>query len=210
MDLGLPSGIKWRSSNLGTSSPENAGLYVSWGNIEGHPQGSGYDFSSDVYQNTPGASIESNLSSAEDIATALLGEPCRIPAAEDFVELIENCSSIWTTLNGRHGRLFTSNLNGKVLFLPASGVYNQTSLNRLDAAGMYWTSNYYNATSAISGYLDNTGVSTNRHDERRLGLVIRPVQGGNPNRSIVPPTPEDEPKEEETPTEEEPKDKDER
>jgi len=36
VDLGLPSGRLWADRNIGASSPEDVGLYFSWGNTDGH------------------------------------------------------------------------------------------------------------------------------------------------------------------------------
>lgn len=36
VDLGLPSGIKWATCNVGANSPEEFGLYFAWGEIEGY------------------------------------------------------------------------------------------------------------------------------------------------------------------------------
>lgn len=190
--------------------PESAGLYLSWGNTDGHPAGAGYDFSQDVYDETPAASISADLTLNEDAARANLGAPWRMPTAAEFQELYDNCSNIWTTLNGVNGRMFTSNVNGNTLFFPAAGRYNGTLLNNRGSGGFYWSSTYGSATNARVLDFTNSGVSPQDNSSRRYGFPVRAVQDGTPNRSIIPPTPEDEPKEEETPTTEEPKDKDER
>lgn len=36
VDLGLPSGLKWASTNVGASKPEEIGLYFAWGETEGY------------------------------------------------------------------------------------------------------------------------------------------------------------------------------
>ena len=190
--------------------PESTGLYFSWGNTDGHPAGAGYDFSQATYDETPAAAISEDLSLNEDAARANLGAPWRMPSESEFQELYDNCSSIWTTLNGVIGRLFTSNLNGNTLFMPAAGYYNGTLLTNRGSYGRYWSSTYSSATGARLLAFDNLNVNPQSSNGRRYGFSVRPVQDGEPNRSVVPPTPEDEPKEDETPTVEEPKDKDER
>lgn len=35
VDLGLPSGIKWAACNIGAKTPEENGMYFSWGDVEG-------------------------------------------------------------------------------------------------------------------------------------------------------------------------------
>ena len=36
VDLGLPSGLKWATCNVGASSPEEYGLYFAWGETTGY------------------------------------------------------------------------------------------------------------------------------------------------------------------------------
>ena len=195
---------------MGATVPESAGLYFSWGNTDGHPAGAGYDFNQENYDETPAAAISENLTLEQDAARANLGAPWRMPSNAEFQELYDNCTYERTTLNGIYGILFTSNANGNTLFLPAAGNYNGTTLNYRGTRGIYWTSTYKSATHADVLIFNNTDMNPQDSGARRYGFSIRAVQDGTPNRSIVPPTPEDEPKDEETPTTEEPKDKDER
>lgn len=133
-----------------------------------------------------------------------------MPTAAEFQELFDNCTSVWTTLNGVNGRMFTSNVNGNTLFLPAAGYYDSTSLVGRGSDGYYWSNTYDSEANALRLYFSSSGVNPQGSRYRHFGYSVRAILGGTPNRSIVPPTPEDEPKEEETPTEDEPKDKDER
>ena len=61
------------------------------------------------------------------------GASWQMPTLEQCQELIDNCSSEWTTRNGVDGRVFTGP-NGGTIFLPAAGVDN----SGLD--GYYWSS----------------------------------------------------------------------
>lgn len=116
-----------------------------------------------------------------------------MPTAAEFKELNDNCTNVWTTLNGVNGRLFTSNINGKTLFFPAAGYYNGTSLNYRGQSGCYWSSTYYSDTNAR--YLDfsNSSVNTQLNNGRRLGFSVRAVIDPSSNRSVVPPSQGDEP-----------------
>lgn len=200
----------WAKANIVSAKPEGIGLYFSWGNTDGHAEGSGYDFSQDVYDTTPAAAITDNLSLSQDAARANLGTPWRMPTAAEFQELFDNCTNVWTTLNGVNGRLFTSNVNGNTLFFPAAGDYNGTSLNGRGSYGYYWSSTYISATSARVLRFDNSDVNPQDDFSRRLGFSVRAVRPGTPNRSVVPPTPEEEPKDKETPIKDEPKDENQR
>ena len=182
--------MKWAKCNLGAVIPEAAGSYFSWGNLDGHPTGSGYNFSLNVYETTPAASIATDLSLDEDAARAILGAPWRMPTTAEFQELYDNCTYVRTPLNGMNGLLFTSNVNGNTLFFPAAGIYNGTSLSGRGSAGGYWSSTYSSAASAHSLYFDSSSVDPQHSSNRRYGFSMRAVQDGTPNRSVDPPTPE--------------------
>lgn len=198
--------MKWAKYNLGAKVPESTGLYFSWGNTDGHPAGAGYDFSQAVYDTTPAAAIAANLSLSQDAARAYLGAPWRMPTDTEFQELYENCTHVWTSLNGVNGLLFTSNVNGKTLFFPAAGFCGGTSIYNRGSNGIYWSSTYDSVSKAYVLGFESLSVSLHYRNERRFGVSVRAVQEGTPNRSIIPPIPEDETKDEPTPREEEPKD----
>lgn len=175
VDMGLPSGVQWANCNVGADDPSDLGLYFSWGNIEGHRIDEGYDFTQDMYNSTPAANINTDLSLEQDAARANLGTPWRMPSATEFEELVENCTSVWTTLNGVYGRLFTSNLNGNKIFFPAAGYYDGTTLRSRGAGGDYWSSTYFSATNANRWYFDSLNVRTQDTYARWLGFTVRAV-----------------------------------
>lgn len=114
-----------------------------------------------------------------------------MPSSIEFEELVNNCSSIWTTLNGVNGRLFTSNINGNVLFIPAAGGFDGTTLTQKGTDGLCWSSTYQSSQAALS--LDLRSHVVHPHDTffRRRGFNIRAVQDSEPDRSVDPPTPEE-------------------
>lgn len=173
--MGLPSGVQWASCNVGAEEPSDLGLYFSWGNTEGHAEGSGYDFSQAVYDQTPAAGIETDLSLDQDAARTNLGSPWRMPTAAEFQELCDNCTIVWTTLNGVNGRLFTSSINGKTIFFPAAGNYSGTTLNSRGSYGDYWSSTYNTNTSARLLSFNRSGVNPQDSNGRRFGFSVRAV-----------------------------------
>lgn len=173
--MGLPSGIKWASCNVGAESQNGLGFYFSWGNTDGHAEGSGYDFSQAVYDTTPAAAIAADLSLSQDAARVNLGYPWRMPAAAEFQELYDNCTCVWTTMNGVAGQLFTSNVNGNTLFFPAAGRYDGTSLLNRGSYGYYWSSTYDSATSARNLGFSSSNVDPQYSRNRRFGFSVRAV-----------------------------------
>ena len=83
VDLGLPSGLKWATCNVGATSPEQAGLYFAWGETTGYTAEqvtSGVrSFSSAVYNSGSAASISTDLTLEQDAARANLGGNWRMP-----------------------------------------------------------------------------------------------------------------------------------
>ena len=178
VDLALPSGLLWADKNIGASTPYEHGLYFSWGNVTGHAEGSGYDFSDAVYAETDGAALTGNIpvNNTYDMARHNLGSPCRLPTVGEFQELNSNCTSEWTDEDGVAGRRFTSNINGNSIFFPASGYYNGTALNYRGSNGYYWSSSYISETYAYYLSFDSSGVSPASNSGRRCGFSVRAVQ----------------------------------
>lgn len=173
--MGLPSGVQWASCNVGAELPSDFGLYFSWGNLEGHSEVEGYNFSQSVYDLTTAADIATDLSLDQDAAKAYLGAPWRMPTSTEFKELVDNCTIEWTTLNGVNGYLFISNVNGKRLFFPAAGNYNGTSLVSRGQRGYYWSSSYYSALAAYVLAFTSTNVSSQSYNNRCYGFSVRAV-----------------------------------
>ena len=192
VDLGLPSGLLWAKGNLiknGTTgeyaigNETDWGTYVSWGNIIGHNESEGYNFSDANYNSTPGHSVAANIPSndaAHDIALATLGTPWHLPTKEDFQELYDNTDSEWVAdYNGTGvaGRKFMKKSDHSVyVFFPASGFYNGTSLSSRGTGGYYWSASFYSATYAYNLIFDSSFVYPQSLNYRRNGLTVRPVQ----------------------------------
>jgi hypothetical protein len=178
VDLALPSGLLWCEHNIGATTPYEHGLYFSWGNVIGHAEGSGYDFSDAVYAETPGAALTGNIpvNGTYDLARHNMGAPCRLPTVGEFQELNSNCDSEWTNEDGVAGRRFTSRINGNSIFFPASGLYSGTTLSNRGSSGYYWSSSYGSATGAYYLGFSSSSVSPADGNYRRLGFPARAVQ----------------------------------
>ena len=163
---------------MGASTPYEHGLYFSWGNVEGHAEGSGYDFSDAVYAQTAGATLTGNIAvgNTYDMARHNMGAPSRLPTSGEFQELYNNCDSEWTDEDGVTGRRFTSRINGNSIFFPASGYYDGTTLNNRGSDGNYWSSTYFSETYARYLSFNSSAVNPTSYYLRRLGFTVRAVQ----------------------------------
>ena len=186
VDLGLPSGLKWRSMNVGASKPEDYGDYFAWGETspKSNYSSSNYKYPATnygdgiivyaKYDTTPVQGDGKTVLEAEDdAATANLGNGWRTPTFKEFKELRENCTWSWTSLNGVNG-MQVKGPNGKTIFLPAGGWYDKTTLNKKTTYGSYWTATgdggTANAADFANGYLDKALVP------RCEGRSVRPVK----------------------------------
>lgn len=186
VDLGLPSGLKWRSMNVGASKPEEYGNYYAWAETspKSNYASSNYKYPSTnygdgiivyaKYDTTPVQGDGKTVLEAEDdAATANLGNGWRMPTFKEFKELRENCTWAWTTRNGVNGMLVTGP-NGKSIFLPGGGWYTNTTLTGKTTYGSYWTASgsggNAHAVDFASGYVDKAYLA------RSDGRSVRPVK----------------------------------
>lgn len=138
IDLGLPSGLKWASCNVGATKPEESGGYFAWGEIEEKEDYSQSTYS--YYQNGSYVDIGSNISGTQyDVARAKWGGKWRMPKDSEVKELLDNCTIEWITFNNVVGRKFTSKINGNSIFLPAAGSRKNLETSNLGVAGDYWS-----------------------------------------------------------------------
>jgi hypothetical protein len=175
IDLGLPSGVLWCDRNVGAVSPEDYGLYFSWGNTDGHTDCDGYDFY-DEYDESEGAKIHEDLRSENDAAHKYMGEPCRMPSVEECLELVRNCDSEWVVRNGIKGRIFTSRISENSVFFPASGYRDGTQLSSRGADGYYWSSSLHSAPIGYNLGFISGGVYPADDYYRFNGFSVRAVQ----------------------------------
>ena len=98
VDLGLPSGLKWATCNVGATSPEDYGNYYAWG--ETTTKESYNESNYTIY----GQQISDFSGNATyDAARANWGGPWRMPTQTEMQELIDNCTWTWTSQSGVNG-----------------------------------------------------------------------------------------------------------
>ena len=178
VDLGLPSGLLWCEHNVGASRPEEFGLYFSWGNVTGHAEGSGYDFSQTNYDASAGAALTGSITVDDtyDMAHHNIGGLWRLPRPAEFSELNSNCDHVWIDEDGVQGMRFTSRINGNAIFFPAAGYYDGTTLYYRGTGGYCWSSGFYSASNAYILYFNSTDVNPQYYNNRRYGFTVRAVQ----------------------------------
>ena len=167
IDLGLPSGTLWATTNVGASVPEEYGDYFAWGetapkdvyNWSTYKWCMGSDNTMTKYCTDSDYGYNGftdgkrELDPEDDAATANWGAMWRMPSLEQIQELYNNCTTQWTTRNGVNGRLFTSNINGASLFLPAAGGRWDSGLIGAGTYGGCWSRTLNSGDPSYAYYL---------------------------------------------------------
>lgn len=146
IDLGLS--VMWATCNVGAQSPEYHGDYFAWGETQRYKTNftkksyKWFPVSEDYYpyptkytygDNKDEADYRTVLELSDDAANANWGGNWRMPTPEEIEELINNCTWTWgsqkavyDTKEGKqvfssYGYKVKSKINGKSIFIPASG-----------------------------------------------------------------------------------------
>ncbi len=201
VDMGLPSGLKWASYNLGATKPEEFGDYYAWGEVT--PQKTDYTW--ETYKWCAGSNITltkyctdsyygkvDNLTelqrgekpgeTVDDAARARLGGKWRMPTAADYKELFDNCDVLhgFTTYNGVTGfKFINNNDHDKWIFVPAAAMLGVDFLAPDTSYWRYWSS----TLSVIEEYAGSQRITLEKNTSyvgfsmelRYCGLTVRPV-----------------------------------
>ena len=124
----------------------------------------------------PVVDYKSKLEEADDAAAqAGWTGTWRTPTADEWSELIDNCTWVWTTLNGTRGYKVTGS-NSNSIFLPAAGYWPETYFGEKDITGLYWGSNYNSGMPFYGAYISfAAGNKEVTYTARNFGFSVRPV-----------------------------------
>ena len=136
VDLGLPSGVKWASRNIGATSVEDYGYYYAWGEVETKDS-----YTNETYRwGTRNLGDNYDISGTQnDAAVVNWGGVWRMPTYQEMADLKDKCTWTWSSINGVNGYIVTGT-NGNKIFLPAGGVMRGTTLLYSNSYGSYYTS----------------------------------------------------------------------
>ena len=187
VDLGLPSGLKWATCNVGATTPEGYGDYFAWGETAPKDE---YDLSTCKYCTFPDKTLtkyntnsdygtvdnKTTLDLSDDAARANWGGKWRMPTKAEQDELRNNCTWTWTTQNGVNGYKVISKTNGNSIFLPAAGYRIGTSVRSVGSDGHYWSSSLLESYPSSAYFLsfDSGNVDWSSYN-RYYGHPVRGV-----------------------------------
>ena len=181
VDLALPSGTLWATSNIGASSPASCGIFVSWGEVQQKDKTKynwiNYKHVSATQQKTgqrvtmqtptsykiqykkycfdPAKGVVDKkliLDEADDAAIAHWGSNWCMPTVDQLEELIENCNWEMNRYDDKIGFTVTGS-NGNTIFFPMYGIL-QPYISEVNSR--YLDNN-------VSGYFWTKSVHSTQH-----------------------------------------------
>jgi len=191
IDLGLPSGTKWATCNLGASKPDEYGNYYAWGEvttkkqylISNYKHCSGTSYSMTKYCVDSDFGVVDNKQTLETIDDAVMqnwGKNWRMPTQDECQELLNACYWTWGQQNDITGCVVTSKYASKSnsIFLPAAGYKSNATVYKLNEWGYYWTSSLpggYCNLACYFGFYESNSPTIGGFNYRERGQTIRPV-----------------------------------
>ena len=187
VDLGLPSGTLWATTNVGASSPEDYGLYFAWGETQGYSgittdkkfNLSDYKYSVNGSSSAYTKYVDGDvlLDPEDDAARVNMGGKWHMPTYVQIRELIDNTTHTVETVNNIKGMRYTSKKDtSKSIFVPFAGGCDNGSQG---GVGGYWSSS---RTSSVGyGYylscVNDSNTWLNNIGDRYFGFSVRGVLG---------------------------------
>lgn len=197
VDLGLPSGTKWATCNVGASKPTEYGDYFVWGetkpkkdyswdsykwclNKKTDHYGDPTDFNKYVTDSIRGiVDNKTVLEPEDDAATMNMGIGWRMPTEKEMEELKEGCNWEWTNNYNETkvvGMIGKSKTNGNTIFLPAANSKDDMIFTSEVNYGSYFSASIYPKEPTLASYIiiENNNFAFG-YDSRCYGKTVRAV-----------------------------------
>ena len=177
VDLGLPSGTRWATCNVGATKPEQPGGLYAWGETA----------TKTSYMPSNGKTYGKNMddisgNATYDVATAKWGKGWRMPTKDEFDELLQYCNYAYVKKGNLYGHQFTNPSNNRSIFLPSTGHKERSSkIENANVCGNYWASTPYKDSYNNGAYNYHFGAALGEMGtgERSSGFGVRPVTTNN-------------------------------
>ena len=193
VDLGLPSGLKWATRNIGAEKETDAGLYFAWGETTGYTASQvgtdkQFSWSNYKYGNSSSNLTKYNQSDGktvlepeDDAASQIMGGDWRMPTKAEFDELLSGTTNEWIADykgTGVSGRKFTSKTDtSKYIFIPAAGNCDSGSVSNVGSLGNVWSSSLDASSPDYAWYLNfSSGYCFVSNGYRFYGRSVRGVR----------------------------------
>ena len=199
IDLGLPSGTRWATCNLGAKSMYDIGDYYAWGETMGFDEGKkGFSWKNYRWSNGSPDKLtkyctrksygnvdnKKSLEATDDIVKSSYGYYYSIPTREDWEELCTCCNWMWQNDNF----VIVRGPNGQFIVLPMTGYRSGLNIYDNGTEGQYWSSTIDENSPDDAWFLYVKNIKGTPHEMnsyyRCQGRSIRPVLH---DMGIIPP-----------------------
>lgn len=146
VDLGLPSGTKWATYNVGATKPTEYGNFFAWGEVKPkdayfESTNKWYDSDSKRYTKYNSEDGLTTLFPEDDAATTNWGNAWRMPTLEEADELIKGCT--WNQVPNFKGSgvpvlIGISITNGNKICIPSAGSLYGSENDDVGYDGGFW------------------------------------------------------------------------
>ena len=175
VDLGLPSGLKWATCNVGASSPKELGKYFEWEEVNNK-----YYYEQNKEDSNPTYVREyKDISGVKgkDVARTHWGGKWRMPTQQECEELIANCSASYVEIDGFVYAKLTSKTNYRSIIFPLAGRKVRACHYDLFVNGRYWSSSPIGCTNIASMGFSSSGAIIGAMGKTPYyeGCCVRPV-----------------------------------
>lgn len=133
VDLGLPSGLLWATTNIGARKEWEVGDYFAFGETSPKENYSDYTYKyfntgtgqyTKYYWENGRTDNKTRLEAEDDAATVNCGEGWKTPNVYEWAELHMYTTTALTEIHGNLCMVFTSTINGNTITFPTTGFYS--------------------------------------------------------------------------------------
>lgn len=188
VDLGLPSGTKWATCNVGAETPDASGNYYAWGETETkesyswntYKWGSGSDKISKYCTRSKDGTVDdkSELEDADDVAVQLWGGKWKMPTRTQIGELFSNC--FWVLTDSYNGKkvfgyiVYKAKMSMEKGWISVGGGVSTYDVNT--DAHIFLPLNGYYEYDKLRDYSDANGYWTRTlHPDSSYGYLLSPT-----------------------------------
>lgn len=169
VDLGLPSGTLWATTNIGATSETEVGDYYKFGETTVYD---GTDY------NTSNYTLAEDLSLENDAANVNWSGDWHIPTRSQWNELIDNTTHTYISNYNSTGvnviKFAKTNDSSIFIILPVGGSYTDGVQNNSDTA-YYWSNTQYYKSAYYAVFTQNSYFHIDWKTAYGHGFQVRPV-----------------------------------
>lgn len=182
VDLGLPSGTKWATMNIGAIRQTDEGTYYAWGETSIPSIKEEWYDGTIVPNYSPescrlfGKNIGSISGTSYDVARTKWGDGWILPEKKDIEELAKYCDLEVVNFSGVDGYKITGP-NGNYIFFPCTAVCSGhlKPFKSIDTYSCYWIGSEYSANMGCVLSLDRMDIKTGSANSKNVGYAVRAI-----------------------------------